>query len=213
MRRYNGANAQERAAGTVDALAAAKRGELVVAHGDGCYVVITDAFSERGVTRMRALKQRPDMNVPVFVGRAETVDGIATLLGGAGRVARDLLRACWPGALTVIAPMQPTLAWTCTPNRTVAMRMPLHPWTLEVVRGIGPTATVPVHTPDAVAVGSVDEAQALLGEAVAVYLDGGPCLPDEVSSVVDATGERAVLVREGAFTAEYLRGLTTDLDA
>lgn len=212
MRRYSGSDAQQRTDGTVDAVAAAKRGELVVVHGDGAYVVITDAFSSRGVERLRALKGRPDMNVPVLVGRYETVEGIAPLLGGAGRVARDLMRACWPGALTVITPTQPTLAWNCTPNGTVAVRMPLHPWTLEVVRAIGPTAVLPVQEHDAAPITDIEAALAALGEQAAVYLDGGACLLDQTSTVIDATGERAVLVREGAFTAKYLRGLAPDLE-
>lgn len=211
MRRYNGSNPVERAQGLTDAIASAKRGDLVVAHGDGAYLVITDAFSPRGVDRIRDLKGRPGMSLPVLVGMPETLDGIAPLLGGAGRVARDLVKSCWPGALTVLATMQPTLAWNCTPNGVVAARMPLHPWTLELVRGIGPTAAVPVHGHDAEPVTDIDAAQHLLGDLVAVLLDGGPCLPDQMSSVVDATGERARLVREGAFPATYLQRLAPDL--
>ena len=211
MRRYDGSNPEQRAAGLADAVAAAKRGELVVVHGDGAYVVVADAFSERGVQRIRDLKGRPDMSIPVFVGRHETVDGIAPLIGAAGRVARDLMKACWPGALTVVLRTQPTLAWNCTPNGSVAVRMPLHPWTLDVVRGIGPTAVVPTHAHDAEPLTSVDAVQELLGDRVAVYLDGGPCLSDQMSAVVDATGERAMLVRAGAFTRDYLQRLAPDL--
>lgn len=210
-RRYNGADPAERAAGLKDAIASAKRGDLVVVHGDGAYVVITDAFSERGVARIREWKARPSMNVPVLVPRIETVDGISELTGGAGRVARELMRACWPGALTLIAPVQPMVSWTCAPGGTVAMRMPLHPWTLDVVRAIGPTAVVPVHDVDAEPIVDVDAAAALLGERVSVVLDGGPCLPDQASSVIDATGEQATLVRVGAFSVEYLRQVAPDL--
>ena len=96
MRRYDGRSPEQRAAGTTDAIAAARRGELVVVNADGAYVIITDAFSDRGVERIRTLKQRPDMSIPVFVGRPDTVDGISPMLGGAGRVARSLMAACWP---------------------------------------------------------------------------------------------------------------------
>lgn len=211
MRRYLGSDPEQRAAGLADATAAAKRGELVVTHGDGAYVVVTDAFSERGVQRLRELKQRPDMNLPVLVARQETVEGLSPLLGGAGRVARDLMRACWPGALTVVVPTYPTLAWTCTPAGSVAVRMPLHPWTLDLVRAIGPTAVVPSHGHDAEPVTTIDAAQELLGDRIAAYLDGGSCLADQLSSVVDATGEQAILVRTGAFTDEYLQRLAPDL--
>lgn len=213
MRRYDGNDAMQRESGTIDAIASAKRGELVVVNADSAYVVIADAFSERGVARLRALKQRPDMTLPVFVGKPETVDGISPLIGEAGRVARALMTACWPGALTIIGRAQPSLAWTCTPNGTVAMRMPAHPWTLDVVRGIGPTASVPVHNHDAEPVVGVDAVEALLGDAVAVCMDGGPCAPAAMSSIVDATEDTARLVRAGALTLEYLRTLAPELNA
>ena len=79
MRRYDGRSPEQRAAGTTDAIAAARRGELVVVNADGAYVIITDAFSDRGVERIRTLKQRPDMSIPVFVGRPDTVDGISPM--------------------------------------------------------------------------------------------------------------------------------------
>lgn len=213
MRRYLGTDPAQREEGTADAVASAKRGELVLVHGDGAYVVITDAFSDRGVERLRALKAQPDMNVPVFVARLETVEGIATLRGEGGRVARNLMQASWPGALTVIATAQPSLAWRCTPNGTVAMRMPAQPWTLDVVRGIGPTAVVPAHARGEEPGPDADAALALLGDAVSVVLDAGPCAPDAGSSVVDATGEQVVLVREGALTLARLRDTAPELAA
>ena len=210
MRRYDGSDPAQRTAGLTDAIASAKRGELVLANADGAYVLLTDAFSARGVRLLREFKQRPDMNVPVLVGRPETFDGIAMTSGAGALAARELIKACWPGALTLIATTQPMLTWECTPAQLVAVRMPLHPWTLELVRAIGPTAAVPAHDHDAEPVTSVDAVEERLGAAVSVVLDGGPCLADQMSSVVDVTGE-PVMVREGAFTFDYLQRLTPAL--
>lgn len=211
MRRYDGRDAAQRAAGLTDAIASAKRGDLVLANADGAYVVLTDAFSARGVRALRAFKERPDMNLPVLVGRPETFDGIAMASGAGALAARELVKACWPGALTVVAATQPMLAWDCTPAKIVAVRMPLHPWTLELVRAIGPTASVPAHDHDAEPLTNVDAIEQRLGEAVSVVLDGGPCLADQLSSVVDVTGEPA-MVREGAFTFDYLQRLVPSLE-
>lgn len=216
MRRYDGSDAAQRAAGLTDAIASAKRGDLVLAHADGAYVVLTDAFSARGIRALRDFKGRPDMSVPVLIGRPETFDGIAQTSGASAMAARDL-KARWPGALTLLAKTQPMLAWECTPAGVVAVRMPLHPWTLELVRAIGPTAAIPAHDHDMEPITDVSDVNERLGNIVSVLLDGGPCLTDQQSSIVDVTGNAPTLVRSGAYTFESLRrlapGLLQNLDS
>jgi len=196
---------------TPHAIAAARRGELVAVNVDGAYTLIADAFSHRGVERMRELKARPEMSVPVLVGKVETADGIATFAGEGAVAAHALAKACWPGPLTLLMRVQPSLPWTCTPDGVVAMRMPLHPWTLDIVRALGPTACVPAHAPGSEPFTNIDDVIEALGDAVSTFLDGGPCLPGQASSIVDVTGGTAVLVREGAFTRAYLTSIAPDL--
>ncbi len=50
----------------------------------------------------------------------------------------------------------------------------------------------------------VHEAMGSLGDAVDVYVDGGPCPLGVPSTVVDFTGERGRVLREGALTATEL---------
>src|SRR5262249_27379498 len=53
------------------------------------------------------------------------------------------------------------------------------------------------------------EAEAQLGEAVAVYLDGGPCSGDVPSTIVDLTGPVPKLLRAGGISVARLRGVVT----
>ncbi len=48
------------------------------------------------------------------------------------------------------------------------------------------------------------DAAAQLGAAVAVYLDAGPRADSTPSTIVDATGEEPVILREGALRADDL---------
>ena len=204
---YDGSNPLQREQGTTHAVAACRRGEVVAVNVDGAYVLIADAFSRRGVEQLATLRGRPGMNMPVLVGRSDTVDGIALLRGESAVVARDLMRDCWPGPLTVAALVQPSLPWSCTPDGVVAMRMPLHPWTLDLVRALGPTAYVPAQPAGGAPIETIAEVEAIYGDGVGTYLDGGPCLPGQSPSIVDVTGEDAVFVREGAFRFDYLVGI------
>lgn len=211
IHRYDGTDPQQRAAGITHAVAAARRGELVIANLDGSYAVITDAFSHKGIERITAWKQRATMMVPVLVPTIATVDGVAMLAGESGVIARTLMRDCWPGPLTLLARVQPSLPWKCTPDGVVAIRMPMHPWTTDIVRALGPTANVPTHGPGEVPHPDAASAEAALGDAVTVVLDGGPCLPGQTSTIVDVTSEVARISREGAFSREHLARLVPGL--
>ncbi|MEJ7744926.1 MAG: Sua5/YciO/YrdC/YwlC family protein [Nocardioidaceae bacterium] len=59
---------------------------------------------------------------------------------------------------------------------------------------------------------TIDEAQALLGEAVDVYLDAGATPGPVASTIVDATGEVLVVVREGVVGIEQLRQVVPNVE-
>ena len=92
---------------------------------DTVYGIGADAF-RRGRGRPPAGGQGPR---PGHAGAGTGRLGRATtgLVDDLGR-GWDLIDAFWPGGLTIVAPVHPTLAWDLGDTRgTVAVRMPLHP--------------------------------------------------------------------------------------
>ena len=55
------------------------------------------------------------------------------------------------------------------------------------------------------------DAEAQLGERVAVYLDAGPVPLGVASTIVDVTGAVPRIVRTGALSAEALRRVVPDI--
>jgi L-threonylcarbamoyladenylate synthase len=208
-RSFDCAVPRERERGLAAAAAAVSRGALVVVPTDTVYGVSADAFTPQAVADLLAAKGRGrDAPPPVLVGDHATLDGLATHVP---QYARDLVEAFWPGGLTVVLPAQPTLTWDLGDTHgTVALRMPLHPVALELLARTGPLATSSANTTGAPAALSAAEAQAMLGESVAVYLDGGPCLDELPSSIVDCTGPAPVLLRAGAVPLELLREVAAE---
>ena len=88
--------------------------------------------------------------------------------------------------------------------------MPLHPVALELLERTGPLAVSSANTTGDPAALSAEEAREMLGGSVAVYLDGGPCLDDLASTIVDCTGPGPVLLRAGAVPEELLREVVPD---
>ncbi len=203
-RTFDCAVPRDRERGLAAAAAALSRGALVVVPTDTVYGVSADAFTPQAVTDLLMAKGRGrDSPPPVLVGEIATLDGLAS---DVPPYARDLVEAFWPGGLTVVLRAQPTLTWDLgETGGTVALRMPLHPVALELLEVTGPLATSSANTSGDPAATSAEQARDMLGDSVAVYLDGGACLDDLASTIVDCTGPRPALLRTGAIAEALLR--------
>lgn len=212
IRRFDMAVATERSVGLEQAADAVRRGELVVLPTDTVYGLGTDAFSPDAVAELLAAKGRGrDMPVPVLVGSPRTLDGIAT---GLSTTARALVEAFWPGGLTLVARAQPSLRWDLgDTGGTVAVRMPLHPVAIELLTATGPMAVSSANISGKPPASTVDEAIEQLGEAVSVYLDGGPSGDPVPSTIVDVSGPAPRLLRAGAIDVATLREVAPDLES
>jgi len=204
IRRFDCADPTQRERGLEMALASVRRGELVVLPTDTVYGLGCDAFTPHAVAALLAAKGRGrDLTVPVLIGSPRTLDGVAY---GLDERARDLVEAFWPGGLTLVCRVQPSLEWDLGETRgTVAVRMPLHPVALELLAETGPLAVSSANRSGEPPATDVDSAVQQLGDAVAVYLDGGPSGDPVPSTIVDISGPVPRVLREGAVSVDTLR--------
>jgi len=193
--------------GVAMAAAAVRAGGVVVLPTDTVYGVGCDAFSAEAVAAVLAAKGRGrEMPPPVLVPNPRTVDGLAREVSD---VARALIERFWPGPLTVVLRAQSSLQWDLgDTNGTVAVRMPDDPVALALLREIGPMAVTSANRTGMPPASSVAQAQDQLGDAVAVYLDGGPSAGGPASTIVDCTGEDAVVLRSGALADEQIHAVS-----
>ncbi len=200
---YACAHPGSRADGLAAAVAAVRAGQLVVMPTDTVYGLGCDAFTSTAVRALLAAKGRgPDMPVPVLVGSWYTVNGLVLSVP---KVAHELIEAFWPGGLSLVLPHAPSLVWDLGDTKgTVMLRMPLHPVALELLREVGPMAVSSANRSGSPPASTADEAIAQLGDAVAVYLDGGLSGEPVASTIVDLTGEQPRVLREGAVTLAQL---------
>jgi L-threonylcarbamoyladenylate synthase len=214
-RRYDCADASARAAGLAEAVAVVRRGELIVLPTDTLYGVGADAFSPAAVSALLDAKGRGrTMPPPVLVG---SVRAATALIDDLGPYGKDLIEEFWPGGLTLVCRASPTLAWDLGDTRgTVAVRMPLHPVALDLLKETGPLAVSSANRTGSLSATTAAEAEEQLGDAVAVYLDGGVCAGPVSSTIVDLTGEWPRLLRKGVIPVERLRevaSISADEDA
>ncbi|WP_237706586.1 L-threonylcarbamoyladenylate synthase [Kribbella flavida] len=196
----------------VDAIEA---GDLVVLPTDTVYGLAADAFKADAVQRLLDAKGRGrDMPPPVLISVVESLDALATDVPEAGR---KLCEEFWPGALTVICHAQGSLMWDLGDTHgTVALRVPDHENTRELLSRTGPLAVSSANRSGQPAALDVYDAEEQLADSVAVYLDGGAVSGGEPSTIVDLTGDVPHVVRIGALSMAQIRKVvpeaTTDLE-
>lgn len=201
---YDCTTAELRSSGIEAAVSAVREGDLVVMPTDTVYGIGADAFTPPAVRAMLAAKGRSrNMPSPVLVGTTRAASALVDDLGAFGQ---DLIDEFWPGALTLVFRASPTLLWDLGDTKgTVALRMPLHPVTLEVLKQTGPMAVSSANRTGQAPATTAREAERQLGEAVSVYLDSGPCVDNVPSTILDLTGTIPRVLREGAISVDRLR--------
>ena len=210
MLRIDCTDSARRASAVAAALAACRRGDVVLAPTEASYALLTDAFAARGRAAIRTAKgQGVAVPLPVLVPSATTVQGLAAQIPQA---ASALMAAFWPGSLTLLVQAQPTLAWDVPPGAPIAVRMPLHPLLLALLEQTGPLAATAANGPGLPPPATVDEALDQLGEAWAIALDAGAVAPGEASTIVDVMGEVPVVRRHGAVSVADLRSVCPQVE-
>ncbi|MCV7301338.1 threonylcarbamoyl-AMP synthase [Mycobacterium barrassiae] len=192
---------QTRAIGIASAVSAIKGGSLVVMPTDTVYGIGADAFDSEAVSALLSAKGRGrDMPVPVLVGSWHTIEG---LVYSVPHTARELIRAFWPGALSLVVRQAPSLQWDLGDAQgTVMVRMPLHPVAIELLREVGPMAVSSANISGRPAAVTAQEARDQLGDQVEVYLDAGPSQQQTASTIVDLTGAHPRVLRQGPVTVD-----------
>ena len=194
------------------------RGELVVLPTDTVYGVGADAFSPAAVQRLLDAKGRGRQQPPpVLVGSIAT---LAALVETVPEPVQRLVDEFWPGGLTIVLPAQQSLVWDLGETHgTVAVRMPDHRVALALLEETGPLAVSSANLTGEPAAVEVDQAQSMLGDSIAVYLDAGPATRGVASTIVDATSlvrpggddAKVRVLREGAISRDELARVLGDL--
>jgi L-threonylcarbamoyladenylate synthase len=200
---FDCADPDQRSRGIISAVAALKAGRLVVLPTDTVYGIGADAFDSTAVDALLSAKGRGrDMPVGVLVGSWHTIEG---LVYGMPDGARDLVRAFWPGALSLVVVQAPSLRWDLgDAHGTVMLRMPLHPVAIELLREVGPMAVSSANVSGQPAAVDANEARRQLGDLVDTYLDAGPSAQQAASTILDLSGSTPRILREGPVSTERI---------
>jgi L-threonylcarbamoyladenylate synthase len=180
------------------------QGGLVAFATETVYGLGANAYDAQAVARIFEVKERPRFD-PLIVHLADA-RWLTDVVASVTPLARRLIDAFWPGPLTLVLPKTDRIPDLVTAGlSTVGVRMPSHPSALELLR----RANVPVAAPSANLFGHVSPTTAQhvveqLGERIDYVLDGGACTVGVESTILDVSGEHAILLRAGGLAVEVL---------
>ena len=209
--RFDCSDEAARAEGLDAAQAAVDRGDLVVVPTDTVYGLAADAFEAAAVQRLLDAKGRTrEMPPPVLIGSPTTLEALVEELPP---WLRTMTQELWPGPLTVICRQQPSLSWDLgETHHTVAVRMPDDPVALALLKQTGPLAVSSANLTGEPAATTVDDAERMLGDAVAVYLDAGTSPGGVASTILDTTASVPRLLREGPVDLAALHAFNNTIE-
>jgi L-threonylcarbamoyladenylate synthase len=139
-------------------------------------------------------KGRP-ADVPLAV-LVDSIDQVGAWVEPPAAAVERLMDTHWPGPLTVVLRRRSGVRLELGGDgRTVGVRCPDHDFVRHLARRVGPIATTSANRHRQPTPATAREVADVIGGDVLV-VDGGPCTGD-ASTVVDATGPRLRILRQG----------------
>lgn len=180
---------------TPEVVAALRDGKIVGIPTDTLYGLAVDPYRQDALDAIFELKGRPgEKPLAILVASMDQAMGLAQFADHA----LDLADEHWPGALTMILPRLPSAPdWLGhRDRRTVGLRCPDHPVALELLEASGPLVVTSANLSGQQAALNHEEAEALFGDAVAIYLEG-KAKGGQASTIVDLTAPDPLVLRQG----------------
>src|SRR5947209_12755409 len=186
-----------------------RKGGTVAFPTETVYGLGANALDAAAVAKIFEAKERPSWDpLIVHVSDRPMLERVAVIGGAQARAAEELMKALWPGPLTLLLPRTAEIPDAVTAGRElVGVRMPAHPVARELIKLAG----VPVAAPSANRFGhtsptTAGHVLADLDGRVDAVLDGGATRVGVESTVLDVGAMR--IYRPGAVTAADIARVT-----
>ena len=178
--------------------------QLVCYPTDTVYGLGAAAGNEAAVKRVFAVKGRPpNKPLPLLIADASAASWIADVTP----IAHTLMTHFWPGGLTIVMKkLEDFRSLALAKQDTVALRVPDSKVTRDIIQTLGEPITGTSanrsghRTPHTAA-----EVAFQMGPLVALVVDGGPVRQGIESTIVDVTGPKPRILREGAVSRKEIR--------
>ncbi len=184
------------------ALSVLQSGGIVAFPTDTVYGLGALAFDNDAIQSIYTAKDRPiEKAIPILIGDLSDLEKIADNIPD---MALRFAARFWPGPLTCIVPKKQTLPLAVSATATVAVRIPDHVDALALLRAAGPMAVTSANISGGPNPSTAQEVYEQLKDRIPLILDGGKTQGGVPSTLVDCSGEKPLILREGPISLDEL---------
>jgi L-threonylcarbamoyladenylate synthase len=182
-------------------------GQVVGIPTETVYGLGANCYDSKAIAHVFEVKNRPSFDP--LIAHTTDIHRAGTFVSEIPDVAYRLAEKFWPGPLTFVLRKKKQVPDIVTSGLdTVAVRVPDHPMTLQLLS----TVDFPVAAPSANPFGYIsptnaDHVEAQLGGKIPYILDGGDCRVGVESTIIRFEKDKPVVLRLGGIAVEDIKAL------
>lgn len=181
--------------------------ELVAIPTETVYGLAGNIFSEKAIKSIFETKKRPFFN-PLIVHIAD-VDELKNIVSEIPEKAKLLAKAFWPGSMTLVLKKNKNIPDIITAGKnTVAVRVPNHPVTLDLLQQLPFPLAAPSANPfNNISPTKPEHVERYFKDTIKMVLDGGTCKNGIESTIIGFENNEPVIYRLGALALEDIEAV------
>lgn len=181
-----------------------RNGDLVAVPTETVYGLSANGLNAKAVEEIYNVKGRPETKpISLLISGIKSAENFCSDIPEA---AYRLAEAFWPGPLTMVLPKKEIVPSIVTAGgKTVGVRCPDHPITLELLKLVDfPLATPSANPSGKASPKSAQEVYDYFHEKIPMILDGGLCSVGIESTVLTFSGGGIKIFRQGALSLDEI---------
>lgn len=185
--------------------------ELVAIPTETVYGLAGNIYSEKAIKSIFETKKRPLFNpLIVHIPSVKTLENIVEEIPEKAKLLAD---AFWPGGMTLVLPKKKTIPDLITAGKkTVAVRIPNHPVTLELLEQLPFPLAAPSANPfNRISPTKASHVDAYFKNDIKMVLDGGACKSGIESTIIGFENGEPIIYRLGALALEDIEAVVGEI--
>lgn len=186
--------------------------QVVAIPTETVYGLAGNIYSEKAIKAIFETKKRPFFN-PLIV-HISSVDYLTEIVEYIPEKAKLLAEAFWPGPITLVLKKKDSIPDLITAGKdTVAVRVPNHPLTLELLNQLPFPLAAPSANPfSSISPTTAQHVEAYFKDTIKMVLDGGPCKSGIESTIIGFDGDDPIIYRLGSTSIEDIEAIVGKIE-
>ncbi|NRD18936.1 threonylcarbamoyl-AMP synthase [Winogradskyella eckloniae] len=176
------------------------------------YGLAGNIYSEKAIKAIFETKKRPFFN-PLIV-HIPSIETLSNLVAYVPKKATLLAEAFWPGPITLVLKKKAIIPDLITGGKdTVAVRVPNHPTTLELLRQLDFPLAAPSANPfSSISPTTAQHVESYFKDAIKMVLDGGACTSGIESTIIGFENDEPIIYRLGSTAIEDIEAVVGPIE-